>query len=195
MKAKSGLDGEGRERLGDVLRTLYVDYERHSASCAQRVLPTLVTYRLGRWAAQRRGWVGYLGGKLYGASLMTSELVSGVFLDRATEVGEDIHFVHGGNINIHPNTKIGNRVGIMQGVTLGTTPASDEGPTIEDDVFIGANASVLGPVVIGAGARVAANSLVLRDIPPGALAIGVPAKVMTMPFSAASKTTVPGKVG
>jgi serine O-acetyltransferase len=51
-----------------------------------------------------------------------------------------------------------------------------EAPVIGDDVFIGCNASVLGGVTIGAGARIADNSLVISDVPPGAIAIGVPAR-------------------
>src|SRR5262249_16975207 len=69
------------------------------------------------------------------------------------------------------------RVRILHNVTLGTNMGPDV-PTIGNDVFIGCGASILGKVTIGDGARIAANSLVIADVPPGATAIGVPAKVM-----------------
>ena len=102
--------------------------------------------------------------------------LTGVDLDRTTEVGEALHIVHGGMISIHPQTVIGDRVGIMHGVTLGTNMGKGA-PVIGDDVFIGCHASVLGRVTIGNGARIAANSLVISDVPSGAMAVGVPARV------------------
>ena len=103
--------------------------------------------------------------------------MTGVELERETEVGDDFRLVHGRMIAIHPTVVIGDRVGIMHGVTLGTN-SDERAPTIGHDVFIGCHASVLGGVHVGDGARIAANSLVLTDVPPGALAIGVPARIV-----------------
>lgn len=102
--------------------------------------------------------------------------LTGVDLDRTTQVGEALHIVHGGMISIHPDAIIGDRVGIMHGVTLGTNMGPGA-PVIGDDVFIGCQASILGRVKIGNGARIAANSLVITDVPSGAVAIGVPARI------------------
>ena len=140
-------------------------------------MPAIVNFRFGQWVAEQPPPIRWAGGKVYAVGLILSEMVSGIFLARDTEVGEALHFVHAGGINIHPDSKIGNRVGLMHGVTLGVGP-DDRCPIIGDDVFIGANASVIGGVTIGNGARIAANSLVVNDVPPGALAIGVPAKVL-----------------
>ena len=161
----------------DLIAQLRKDWARHKASASHRSMPALANYRFGQWVRDKPLPVRWVGGKVYGAGLLVAEAVSGIFLDRNTEVGEDLHFVHAGGINIHPDVKIGDRVGIMHGVTLGTGP-DGRAPSIGDDVFIGSNASVLGGVTIGEGARVAANSLVVNDVPPGALAIGVPAKVV-----------------
>lgn len=158
-----------------LLRQIRADAKRHAASASHRSMPALVTYRFGRWVQKQPAPVAWVGSKVYGVSLLVSEAVSGIFLDRGTEVGEDLHLVHAGGINIHPGVKIGDRVGIMHGVTLGAGPDGDV-PTIGDDVFIGAHASVLGGIRVGDGATVAANSLVIKDVPAGALAIGVPAK-------------------
>ncbi len=160
-----------------LLKDLKADWDLHSRSYSHRSMVALGVYRFGRWVQDLPTPAAKVGGKLYGAGLLAAEAISGIYLARDTEIGEGFHMVHAGGINIHPNTKIGDRVGIMHGVTLGTGP-DGKAPTLEDDTFIGANASVLGGVTIGKGARVGANSLVMRDVPPGALAIGVPAKVM-----------------
>jgi serine O-acetyltransferase len=114
---------------------------------------------------------------------------TGIDLDRNTQVGRGLHIVHGGMVHIHPRTVIGDRVGIMHGVTLGTN-MGDGAPVVGSDVFIGCHASVLGGVKIGDGARIAANSLVISDVPPGAVAIGVPARVGP-DSSALRKNTAP----
>ena len=54
-------------------------------------------------------------------------------------------------------------------------------PTVEDGVTIGAGARVLGPVVIGRGAQIGANSVVVKDVPPGAVVVGVPGRVRELP--------------
>jgi serine O-acetyltransferase len=66
----------------------------------------------------------------------------------------------------------------MHDVTIGESDRRGV-PVIGDDVFIGAGAKVLGPIRIGHGARVAANSLVIADVPDGATAIGVPARILS----------------
>ena len=72
---------------------------------------------------------------------------------------------------------------IMHDVTLGatgTSPEHDRHPKVGNDVLLGANSSILGNVVIGDGARVAAAAVVNKDVPPGATAVGVPAKMLTI---------------
>ncbi|HEY6881535.1 MAG TPA: hypothetical protein VI299_26095 [Polyangiales bacterium] len=150
----------------------------------------LAFYRYGRWSLERRSPVArWASSKLYGAAKPVVDLLSGVDLDRHTVVGKQLHIVHASNIQIHPAAVIGDRVGIMHGVTIGTNMGEDV-PVIGSDVFIGCNASVLGKVTIGDGARIAANSLVITDVPKGAVAIGVPARVGP-DLSAMRKSTPP----
>lgn len=137
----------------------------------------LLVYRYGRWSLERSSErTRWYTSKLYGACRPIVQFVTGVDIDRKTRIGEDFHIVHAGNISVHPDVVIGHRVGIMHGVTLGTN-MGDGVPVIGDDVFIGCNASVLGAIKVGNGARIAANSLVITDVPAGAVAIGVPARV------------------
>ena len=80
---------------------------------------------------------------------------------------------HPYGIIIHSKTQIGQRVIIMQQVTLGGRQLGvNEAPIIEDDAYIGAGAKVLGNVRIGRGAVVGANAVVTRDVPPGATVVG-----------------------
>ena len=138
----------------------------------------MATYHLGRWAMRRRfaPWRWTMG-KCYGVLKMMVEMRTGVLIERETTVGKRLHIIHAQMINIHPECIIGDGVGIMHGVTLGAN-MNPGAPTIGNDVFIGCNASVLGKITVGDGARIAANSLVITDVPPGAVAMGVPARVI-----------------
>ena len=164
--------------MGKLVETLVSDYRRHGQSLRNLAFWGIATYRFGRWAGRLPPGLRVVGGKVYGAMALVLEVASGIVIAREAEIGEDFHLVHSGNIKIHPRTVIGDRVGIMQDVTLGTTPDNCEAPTIGNDVFIGAGAKVLGAVKIGDRARIAANSLVISDVPPDTTAIGVPAKIL-----------------
>jgi serine O-acetyltransferase len=164
--------------MENLLKSLVADYKRHRRSLLNPAFWAMATYRFGRWARELPPGFAFAGGKVYGAMTVFVEVTSGILFYRDTQVGEDFHLVHSGNIRIHPKCVIGDRVGIMHDVTLGTTPDGHGVPVVGNDVFIGAGAKILGGVKIGDRARVAANSLVLTDVPEDATAIGVPAKIM-----------------
>jgi len=166
------------EREESPFELLKADYRNHGRTLANRSLWAMAVYRYGRWSMQRRTPAArWFTSKIYGALSPLSRFLTGVTLDRLTEMGRDVHLIHcEGPISIHPRAKIGKRVGIMHNVTIGETP--DGGvPTIGDDVFIGVGAVIIGNVHVGAGAQVAANSLVISDVPPNHVAVGVPARV------------------
>lgn len=155
------------------------DYLRHGSDLKNPAFWALAVYRFGTWSNELPvAPARWLTSKAYGMLFLAVELASGIVVNREARIGDEFHIVHSGNIKIHPKTVIGDRVGIMQDVTLGTNVERDGAPTIGNDVFIGAGAKIIGPVRIGNGARVAANSLVLGDVPDGATAIGVPARVV-----------------
>src|SRR5690606_17965306 len=138
---------------GRMFETLRRDFERHGSSLRDGGFWTLVVYRFGRWSlAQRASPVRWASSKVYGGLKSVCELATGVLLDRMTEVGEDLHIIRSGMISIHPEARLGRRVGLMHGVTIGTN-MGPEVPVIGDDVFIGCHASVLGGVTVGNGAR------------------------------------------
>lgn len=173
-----------------LLDELKRDYARHGSSFRNMAFWAVATYRFGRWAEEQPAPVRTVSGKIYGGLSLVVEMTSGILFNREATVGKDFHLVHSGNIKIHPKCVIGDRVGIMQDVTLGTAAERDGAPTIGNDVFIGAGAKILGPVKIGDRARVAANSLVVTDVPADTTAIGVPAKIMRYTGRAAAVTEI-----
>ena len=82
---------------------------------------------------------------------------------------------------------------LSQEVTLGTSAGGREGaPVVGDNVYLGAGAKVIGQVRVGDGANVAANSLVVTDVPDGATVMGVPARVMFKPSAQAAPPAAKG---
>lgn len=157
------------------------DYRRHDRSVLNPALWAVWNYRFGVWLARRRfPPLRWLLSKCYGFNLFIILITSGICLYRETRIGKDLHLIHSGNISIHPGTVIGDRCGIMHDVTIGTNMGEGT-PVIGDDVFIGAGAKVLGKIRIGNNVSIAANSLVITDIPDNSTAMGVPAKVWHFP--------------
>jgi serine O-acetyltransferase len=81
-------------------------------------------------------------------------------------------------IVVHARARIGSHVVIGTNVTFGGRKDYEGVPMIEDGVEIGTSAKTLGPVTCGRGTRIGANAVVLTDIPPGATAVGVPARII-----------------
>lgn len=107
--------------------------------------------------------------------------ITGIEIHPGAKIGDNFFIDHGMGVVIGETTEIGNNVLIYHGVTLGGT-GLDKGvkrhPTIEDDVIIGAGAKILGPITIGRGSKIGANSVVLKDVPAYSTAVGLPARVV-----------------
>lgn len=143
-----------------------------------RTFAAMAVYRFGNWIELQPPLARSVGGRVYGWAEKVTRLVTGVHMDRRVRVGSDFHLIHAeGSISIHPSVVIGDRVGIMHNVTIGLEPGSTGAPVIGDDVLIGVGAVILGPVKVGDRVSIAANSLVISDVPADSVAIGVPAKV------------------
>ncbi|XP_015889556.1 serine acetyltransferase 2 [Ziziphus jujuba] len=106
--------------------------------------------------------------------------VFGVDIHPAAKIGEGILLDHGTGVVIGETAVVGNRVSLMQGVTLGGTgkEIGDRHPKVGDGALIGASANILGNIKIGQGAMIAAGSLVLKDVPAHSMVAGIPAKVI-----------------
>lgn len=90
-------------------------------------------------------------------------------LSHGAEIGPGLRIPHPWGICIGKSARIGSNVGLAQNVTLGAAMRAEGNPTVEDDALIMAGAMVSGPIRIGRGALVGANSVVTRDIPDGAV--------------------------
>ena len=105
---------------------------------------------------------------------------TGIEIHPGAAIGNNLFIDHGMGVVIGETAEVGDNVTIYHGVTLGGTgkETGKRHPTVGDDVLLGAGVKVLGPVVIGKGSRVGANSTVLSDIPPDSTAVGTPAVVV-----------------
>src|SRR6185437_2688103 len=106
------------------------------------------------------------------------KVLTKIEIDPGAEIGPGLLIPHGGPINVNGETRIGADCAIYQSCTIGAGRRSGAGAIIGDHVYIGCQSSIIGAVKIGDGALIAANSLVITDVPAGYTAIGVPAKMV-----------------
>ncbi|WP_322059854.1 serine O-acetyltransferase [Paraburkholderia sp. J63] len=111
---------------------------------------------------------------------IVNRILFSVSVPPSVKVGRNVIFGYQGlGIVVHRHAVIGNNVTISPNVVIGGRSGKMGAPIIEDDVLIGAGASVLGPIRIGRGAKIGANAVVLADVPPHAIAVGIPARIVS----------------
>src|SRR5687767_8424159 len=105
-----------------------------------------------------------------------SRAVTGVEIHPAAQIGQEFFIDHGSGVVIGETAQIGDRVTLYQGVTLGGTgfARGKRHPTVGHDVTIGSGAKLLGPIEVGHGAKVGANTVVVSDVPPKSTVVGNP---------------------
>jgi len=125
----------------------------------------------GLW---RRGWlvvarfVSHVG-----------RFLTGIEIHPAARLGPGLFIDHGMGVVIGETAEVGENVTILHGVTLGGTSVKREKrhPTLADNVVVGAGAKILGAFTIGAGSRIGAGSVVVREVPENSVVVGVPGRV------------------
>jgi serine O-acetyltransferase len=102
--------------------------------------------------------------------------VTGVEIHPAAKIGREFFIDHGAGVVIGETAEIGRRVTLYQGVTLGGTgfQRGKRHPTLGDNVTVGSGAKLLGPIAVGDGAKIGANTVVVEDVPPFATVVGNP---------------------
>jgi serine O-acetyltransferase len=121
---------------------------------------------------------------LYGAGVpllprllaLVTRAVTGIEIHPAAKIGARLFIDHGSGVVIGETAEIGDDVTIYQGVTLGGTgfATGKRHPTVQSNVTIGSGAKLLGPITIGHGAKIGANSVVIHDVPPNSTVVGNP---------------------
>lgn len=109
-----------------------------------------------------------------------AKMFTGVEIHPCAVIGRRLFIDHATGVVIGETATVGNDVTLYQGVTLGGTHlhGGKRHPTIQDGVVIGAGAQVLGPLTVGAGARIGANAVVITDVAKGTTMVGIPARVV-----------------
>ena len=111
-----------------------------------------------------------------------ASLISGTQIDIEGRVGPGLYIGHGGKVVVHPEAVLGRDCNLSTGVVIGQAGRGDlRGvPTIGDRVYIAPGATIIGHIRIGDDAAVGANAVVTKDVPPMGVAVGIPARVISM---------------
>lgn len=171
------------------------DWRRYDADPWRQGFWTMLIYRFGRWRyGVRPAPLRRVLSLVYKFAKVAGQIVTGIDLPCETRVGRRLLIEHFGGIIISGDSVIGDDVVIRQGVTLGLRHRGVAGaPTLGNRVEVGAGATLLGPIHIGDDAVIGANAVVLSNVPAGALAVGIPARIIARDScnAAALPTTAP----
>ena len=173
--------GKSGEKMG-LWQIIAEDYDANGRDWTRPGFRTLAVYRFGVWRMGIRSpIIRKFASFIYRIGFRKCRNVYGIELPYSAQIGRRVVIEHQGGIVIHGATIIGDGTIIRQGCTFGIRSLDklDEAPQIGRQVNIGAGAVIIGNVKVGDGASIGANAVVLRDVPAGAIATGVPAKLVT----------------
>ena len=156
------------------------DWRTHERQLLRQGLWVMAVYRFGRWRYRiRQRWIRAPFSAIYKLLKLLSEILTGIDLPCEAIVGRRFRIDHFGGIIISGDTVFGEDCVVRNGVTVGLRHGGKRGsPVIGSRVDIGAGAKILGPIRIGDGVAIGANAVVLIDVPPNSVAVGVPARVL-----------------
>jgi len=157
------------------------DWIAHGRDWTKPGFRAVAIHRFGNWRMRIRPKLFRAPfSVLYRILYRRARNVYGIELPYKVRLGRRVIIEHQGCIVIHGNSVIGDDCIIRQGVTLGLRSVDrlEEAPVLGRGVNVGSGAQILGCVTIGDGANIGANAVVLQDVPAGATAVGVPAKIL-----------------
>lgn len=153
-------------------------------------------------------WLHRIAHKLWGLGCKTparmlstfNRWLTGVEIHPGATIGRRCFIDHGMGVVIGETAVIGDDVTLYHGVTLGgvTWNSGKRHPTLANHVVVGAGAKILGPFTVGEGARIGSNSVVVKEVPPGATVVGIPARIVSTKASheeAAKRAAIAQKLG
>lgn len=161
----------------DNLREDWVTYER---DIWRQGLWVMAVYRFGRWRYRfKRRIVRAPLSFLYKVSFKLIQIVTGIELPCEANVGRRLRIDHFGGVIISGDVSLGDDVVIRNGVSIGLRRTGVRGsPRIGNRVDIGAGAKILGSITIGDYTTIGANAVVLEDVPPDSVVVGIPARTI-----------------
>lgn len=163
---------------------VYEDWSAHGRDWTKPGFRAVAIHRFGVWRmGVQPKWLRAAFSVLYRLCYRHVRNVYGIDLPYTVHLGRRVVIEHQGAIVIHGNTIIGDECILRQGVTLGNRYRERplDAPRLGKRVNVGAGAKILGAVTLGDDAQIGANAVVLGDVPAGATAVGVPARIVTMP--------------
>jgi serine O-acetyltransferase len=157
------------------------DWLAHGSDWTKPGFRAVAIHRFGNWRMRIRSrWLRLPFSFVYKTFYRHARNVYGIELPYTVKLGRRVVIEHQGGIVIHGHSEIGDDTIIRQGVTLGLRYLENllDAPKLGKRVHLGAGAVVLGSIVVGDGACIGANAVVLSDVPPNYTAVGVPAKLI-----------------
>jgi serine O-acetyltransferase len=156
------------------------DWRTYDRDLFRQGLWVIAVYRFGRWRYQiRRRWMRMPFSAAYRILWLLVEILTGIELPCEAIVGRRFRIDHFGGIIISGDAVFGDDCVIRNGVTVGLRNTGERGsPVIGNRVDVGAGAKILGSIRIGDDVAIGANAVVLTDVPPHSIAVGIPARVL-----------------
>lgn len=133
------------------------------------------------WGHRIAHWLWKHQFKLFGRLIShLTRALTGIEIHPGAAIKNDFFIDHGMGVVIGETAEVGSHVTLYHGVTLGgvSHAKGKRHPTIEDEVVIGAGAKILGNIRVGRGSRIGANAVVIKDVPPNSVVVGVPGQVV-----------------
>jgi serine O-acetyltransferase len=172
-----------RRVAGEIRRDVAAAHERDPAARGVSSLEVVAT-----WPGVHALLAHRVSHALHGAGLPLvpralstfTRAATGIEIHPAACIGRALFIDHGSGVVIGETAEIGDDVTLYQGVTLGGTgfATGKRHPTVQSNVTVGSGAKLLGPITVGHGAKIGANSVVIADVPPNATVVGNPGHVV-----------------
>ncbi|WP_298210623.1 serine O-acetyltransferase [Acidovorax sp.] len=147
------------------------------------------------WLHRPAHWCWHNGLKWPGRFISNfSRWLTGIEIHPGAKIGERVFFDHAMGVVVGETAEIGDGCTIYQGVTLGGTSlykGAKRHPTLGKDVVVSAGAKVLGGFEVGDGAKIGSNAVVIKPVPPGATAVGIPARIIPSKEGESADVTEP----
>jgi len=163
-----------------VFENIREDWRTYDRQLTRQGLWVMVVYRFGNWRYKIRARAIRMPFSMaYKLLKVLSEILTGIDLPCEARLGRRFRIDHFGGIVVSGDAVFGDDCIIRNGVTVGLRHTGQRGaPVIGDRVDIGAGAKVLGSIRIGDDVAIGANAVVITDVPPNCIAVGVPAKIL-----------------